>query len=166
MLAGYRSYPAGCLQDEERESNRNIQRRGQIETMELHPSSSAAISSSQASSSSSSSSSSSNSSSAHIIWIDRSHDSKFDSDMWQLDLFLCSETKINGAYKVKCVLCEKRHVIPPAIWDYDGTKTFLYHAAKVHPKEEKVAAYMFKKSQQDAKKKAAKIEEEKKLQHV
>ena len=67
---------------------------------------------------------------------------------------------------MKCILCDQHPVVPPAIWDYDGTKTFLYHATKVHPREEKVAEYIHKKAQQDAHKKAAKVEEEKNLQHV
>jgi hypothetical protein len=86
--------------------------------------------------------------------------------MWKLGLFHCSESKINGAYKVKCIVCEKRRVVPAAIWDYDGTKTFLYHATKVHPLVPEVADYIFQKSQQDSQKKAAKIKEEKELQHV
>ena len=86
--------------------------------------------------------------------------------MWQLGLFFCSAGRINGVYKVKCILCEKRRVVPAAIWDYDGTKTFFHHATRVHPREEKVAEYIHKKAQQDAHKKAAKVEEEKNLQQV
>jgi hypothetical protein len=100
------------------------------------------------------------------VWVDRSQDTKFDSDMWQLGLFLCSEAKIDGVYKVKCIVCEKRRVVPAAIWDYDGTKTFFHHATKFHPREEKVAEYISKKTQQADHKKAAKVEEEKNLQHV
>ena len=69
-------------------------------------------SNSASSSSCSSSPSSSSASSSSIVWVDHSQNSKFDSPMWKLGLFLSSEKKINGTYKVKCVICEQHHVVP------------------------------------------------------
>ena len=57
------------------------------------------------------SSSSSSSSQAEIKWVDRSLDPAFDSPIWKLDLLQCSESKINGSYLVKCVVCEQHHTL-------------------------------------------------------
>ena len=123
-------------------------------------------SNSASSSSCSSSPSSSSASSSSIVWVDHSQNSKFDSPMWKLGLFLSSEKKINGTYKVKCVICEQHHVVPAPVWNYDGTTNFLYHAEKIHPKEPKVVEWLHQKSSVAEQKKEAKVAEEKHLGQV
>jgi hypothetical protein len=110
-------------------------------------------------------SSCSSSSVSEIVWVDRSHDKKFDSPMWKLGLFLCSREKYNGGYKVKCVICARTKP-GDSVWVYDGTSTFLYHAQKFHPKEEKVAEWIRQKAASAARQKEAKEAEEHKLGNV
>ena len=72
-----------------------------------------------------------------IVWVDRSNDPKYSSEIWKTGVFLCSEKKDKetGKYKVKCKFCAW-------IRDYDGTTDLAYHAEKSHPTLPTVAAYM------------------------
>ena len=90
----------------------------------------------------SSSSSASHSSAASAVkWVDRSGSKNWDSPMWQLGLFMCSEHKeVNRKYLVKCVVCEQHH--SSFVRQYNGSKPFLEHAESSHPKEAKVAEWI------------------------
>ena len=115
-------------------------------------------------SSSSLSSSSSSSCRAEIKWVDRSRDPAFDSPIWNLDLFQCSESKINGSYLVKCVVCEQHHT--SFIRSHRGTKPFSDHAQSIHPKHPKVEAWLHEKAVQEENAKLKRAEDEGKLKEV
>ena len=98
-------------------------------------------------------------------WVDRYSDYKdWTSAVWKLGLFLCSSTKINNRFRVKCLVCEQHHA--SCVRDYDGTTLLSYHAEHDHPKEPKVAEWLHQKALIASKKKEERADEEHQLGQV
>ena len=68
---------------------------------------------------------------------DGDYPQKFDSAVWKLGLFLCSDVKLpsTGKYHVKCIECH---------WvnDFGGTNPLAYHAETKHQDLPRVAKWM------------------------
>lgn len=76
------------------------------------------------------------------MWIDRSSDRSFSSDVWQLGLFMCSSTKCeHGHYKIKCLVCEQHKASFIRTLE---TNSMAYHAEHTHPKLPKVSEWLHK----------------------
>ena len=62
---------------------------------------------------------------------------KFDSSVWKLNLFLCSDVKLpsTGKYRVKCIECNWTN-------DLDGTNPLTHHAESKHRDMPRVAEWI------------------------
>ena len=89
----------------------------------------------------SSSSSASSSSLIAINYINRGdYPHKFDSAIWKLGLFLCSDAKLpsTGKYHVKCIECHWAN-------DFGGTNPLAYHDEAKHRDLPRVAGWIAEK---------------------